>query len=88
MDEGIAIDVVNSCPPSESDDEARRKIWSAWNEEEDMAGIKISIADLRPTQLMLGMSEVTQRAAKILKLSADDRKAYPGMVQSRSDLAH
>ncbi|MGC1860314.1 MAG: ParB-like protein [Methylocystis sp.] len=53
-----------------------------------MAGIKISIADLRPTQLTLGKSEVTQRAAKILELSADDRKAYPGTVQSRSGLTH
>jgi hypothetical protein len=31
MDEGIAIEVVDSCPPSESDDEAHRKIRTASN---------------------------------------------------------
>lgn len=31
MDEGIAIDVVDSCPPSESVDKAHRKIRFAWN---------------------------------------------------------
>ena len=41
-----------------------------------MARIKIPIVDLRPTQLTLGMSEVTMRAAKIIKLSPDDREAY------------
>ena len=41
-----------------------------------MARIKIPIGDLRPTQLTLGMSEVTMRAAKIIKLSPDDREAY------------
>jgi len=41
-----------------------------------MAGIKISIADLRPTQLTLGMSEVTLRAAKLAKQSPDERQAY------------
>jgi hypothetical protein len=41
-----------------------------------MARIKTPIGDLRPTQLTLGMSEVTMRAAKIIKLSPDDREAY------------
>ena len=41
-----------------------------------MARIKIPIVDLRPTQLTLGMSEVAMRAAKIIKLSPDDREAY------------
>jgi hypothetical protein len=41
-----------------------------------MARIKIPIADLRPTQLTLGMSEVTMRAAKIVNLSPDKREAY------------
>lgn len=85
MDEGIAIDVVDSRSPT-----TRRieRYGPRRMEEDDMAGIKISIADLRPTQLTLGKSEVTQRAAKILELSADDRKAYPGTVQSRSGLTH
>jgi hypothetical protein len=39
-----------------------------------MARIKIPIGDLRPTQLTLGMSEVTMRAAKIIKLSPDERE--------------
>jgi hypothetical protein len=43
-----------------------------------MAQTKIAIADLRPTQLTLGMSEVIRRAAKIAKLSTDDREAYLG----------
>ena len=38
--------------------------------------MKIPIADLRPTQLTLGMSEVAARAAKIAKLPADDRETY------------
>jgi hypothetical protein len=41
-----------------------------------MARIKIPIADIRPTQLTLGLSEVTRRAAKIAKLSPEDREAY------------
>ena len=41
-----------------------------------MARLNALIADLRPTQLTLGMSEVTLRAAKIIKLSPDDRAAY------------
>ena len=41
-----------------------------------MARMKISIADLRPTQLTLGMSEVTARAAKFAKLSAEEREGY------------
>jgi len=41
-----------------------------------MARSMIPIADLRPTQLTLGMSEVTQRAASIAKLSIDEREAY------------
>jgi hypothetical protein len=41
-----------------------------------MARSKIQIAELRPTQLTLGMSEVTKRAASIAKLSIDDREAY------------
>ena len=41
-----------------------------------MARVKIPIADLRPTQLTLGLSEVTRRAAKIAKLSPEDREAY------------
>jgi len=40
-----------------------------------MARVKIPIADLRPTQLTLGLSEVTRRAAKIAKLSPEDREA-------------
>jgi len=63
IDEGIAIEVVDNWPPSEPDDEAHRKIRTAWNEEEDVAEFKISITDLRPTQLTLGMLEVTQRVA-------------------------
>jgi hypothetical protein len=41
-----------------------------------MARVKIPIADLRPTQLTLGLSEVALRAAKISKLSPRDREAY------------
>jgi hypothetical protein len=41
-----------------------------------MARVKISIADLRPTQLTLGLSEVALRAAKISKMSPRDREAY------------
>ncbi|MDI9846568.1 ParB-like protein [Rhodoblastus sp. 17X3] len=37
---------------------------------------KIAIADLRPTQLTLGLSEVSRRAAKIAKMSADERETY------------
>ena len=33
-------------------------------------------ADLRPTQLTLGLSEVKRRAVKIAKLSPEDREAY------------
>ncbi len=51
-------------------------MWSGWNEEKEMARMKISIADLRPTQLTLGMSEVTARAAKFAKLSAEEREGY------------
>ena len=42
-----------------------------------MVRSKIPIADLRPTQLTLGMSEVARRAAKIAKLSPDDREVIP-----------
>jgi hypothetical protein len=45
-------------------------------EKKKMAPIKIAIADLRPTQLTLGMSEVTLRAAKLAKQSPDEREAY------------
>jgi hypothetical protein len=44
--------------------------------EKEMVRMKIPIADLRPTQLTLGMSEVAARAAKIAKLPADDRETY------------
>ena len=41
-----------------------------------MAGAKVSIADLRPTQLTLGLAEVEERAAKIAAMSPTDREAY------------
>jgi hypothetical protein len=44
-------------------------------QEMEMARNKIPIADLRPTQLTLGLSEVTERAVKIAKLSLEDRDA-------------
>jgi hypothetical protein len=37
---------------------------------------KIRIADLRPTQLTLGLSEVAKRAAKIGKMSPKERETY------------
>jgi hypothetical protein len=41
-----------------------------------MAYTKVQIADLRPTQLTLGFSEVAERAAKLEKQSPADRKSY------------
>ena len=41
-----------------------------------MAGAKVSIADLRPTQLTLGLAEVGERAAKIAAMTPADREAY------------
>lgn len=41
-----------------------------------MANEKVAIADLRPTQLTLGLAEVTARAAKIAKMAPKDRDAY------------
>jgi len=40
-----------------------------------MAHTKVQIADLRPTQLTLGLSEVKKRAIKLEKQSSADRKA-------------
>lgn len=40
-----------------------------------MTGQKISIAELRPTQMTLGLDEVASRAAKIAKMEPDDLKA-------------
>ena len=40
-----------------------------------MNGQKISIAELRPTQMTLGLDEVASRAAKIAKMGPDDLKA-------------
>jgi hypothetical protein len=44
--------------------------------EPDVAQKVIQIADIRPTQLTLGLAEVARRAAKISKMSADERDAY------------
>jgi hypothetical protein len=41
-----------------------------------MAGTKALIADLRPTQLTLGLAEVAERAAKFATLSSSDREAH------------
>jgi hypothetical protein len=41
-----------------------------------MAGIRIAIADLRPTQLTLGLTEVESRAARIAIQSPLERQAY------------
>jgi hypothetical protein len=41
-----------------------------------MAGTKVSIVDLRPTQLTLGLSEVAQRAAKIAAMTPSERDAH------------
>ena len=41
-----------------------------------MAHTKVQIADLRPTQLTLGFSEVAERAAKLEKQSPADRKSH------------
>jgi len=41
-----------------------------------MANDRIAIVDLRPTQLTLGLDEVTQRAAKIAKMAPKEREAY------------
>jgi hypothetical protein len=41
-----------------------------------MAGVKASIADMRPTQLTLGLSEVEERAAKIAAMTPADREAH------------
>src|SRR5674476_1565713 len=41
-----------------------------------MARTRVQIADLRPTQLTLGLSEVKKRAVKIEKQSSADRESY------------
>src|ERR1700683_778760 len=41
-----------------------------------MAGVKASIADMRPTQLTLGLSEVEERAAKIGAMTPSEREAH------------
>jgi hypothetical protein len=41
-----------------------------------MAGTKAPIADMRPTQLTLGLSEVAERAAKIAAMTPADREAH------------
>ena len=41
-----------------------------------MAGTKVKIADLRPTQLTLGLAEVDERAAKLGEMTPADREAY------------
>src|SRR5580704_13876735 len=41
-----------------------------------MAHTKVQIADLRPTQLTLGLLEVKERAVKLEKQSSADRKSY------------
>ena len=41
-----------------------------------MAGIRIAIADLRPTQLTLGLTEVESHAARIAMQSPLERQAY------------
>jgi hypothetical protein len=41
-----------------------------------MARAKVSIADLRPAQLTLGLSEVDSRAAKIAAMTPSEREAY------------
>ena len=41
-----------------------------------MAATTVPIADLRPTQLTLGLSEVKKRAAKVEKMSPSERAAY------------
>ena len=41
-----------------------------------MAYTKVQIADLRPTQLTLGLLDVKERAVKLEKQSSADRKSY------------
>ena len=41
-----------------------------------MAGVKAPIADMRPTQLTLGLAEVEERAAKIAAMTPADRDAH------------
>src|SRR5258708_25752436 len=41
-----------------------------------MAHTKVQIADLRPTQLTLGLLEVKERAVKLEKQSSANRKSY------------
>lgn len=41
-----------------------------------MAQTKVQIADLRPTQLTLGLLDVKERAVKLEKQSSADRKSY------------
>ncbi len=41
-----------------------------------MAHTKVQIADLRPTQLTLGLLEVKERVVKLEKQSSADRKSY------------
>jgi hypothetical protein len=41
-----------------------------------MASAKVTIADLRPTQLTLGLAEVGERAAKIGAMKPSERESY------------
>jgi hypothetical protein len=41
-----------------------------------MAGTKVPIADMRPTQLTLGLAEVEERAAEIAAMTPTKREAY------------
>jgi hypothetical protein len=41
-----------------------------------MPAVKIAIADLRPTQLTLGLAEVALRAGKIARQTPEEREAY------------
>jgi hypothetical protein len=45
-----------------------------------MPRARVPVADLRPTQLKLGLSEVTRCAAKIAKLSPQEREALASLV--------
>jgi hypothetical protein len=59
--------------------------WIGW-EADEMTRSKITVIDLRPTQLTLGLKEVRERAKKIGKLSQDelndfiDHKAIPHVI--------
>jgi hypothetical protein len=45
-----------------------------------MPRAKVPVADLRPTQLKLGLSEVARCAAKIAELSPQEREALASLV--------